>query len=126
MREYKEIKNKEKLLRQISKEKYEDEWYIEKAILCYQAQQEKTYTFFRDDTQEDILRKYNWCQRPCNTNMSLERFCINGEIEGWMSESLAEKRGLIQVDLNEFIWKFVQPLVKENIYLREKIKGIEL
>ncbi len=87
--------------------------------------QEKIYTFFRDDTQEKLLRRYNFCQRPADTNMSLRRFTDNGEIEGYMSESLAEHFGLIQVDLNEFIWKFVQPIIKENLCLkadRERLK----
>lgn len=100
------------LLRKISKEIYDNEFYIETAILSYQAQEEKTYTFFRDDEQKDELRKYSWCQRPDSTNMSLKRFTENGEIEGYMSESLAEHYGLQKVDLNEFIHKFVKPLVK--------------
>lgn len=112
-----EIKNKEDLIKQISKEKYGDEYFIEKAILSYKAQQEKTYTFFRDDSKEDLLRKYNWCQRPHEDNMSLHRFVSNGEIEGYMSESLAKNFGLIQIDLNEFIFRFVQPIIKENISL---------
>jgi len=41
-----EIENKEELLKKISKEQYEDEWFIGKAILSYKAQKEKTYTFF--------------------------------------------------------------------------------
>ena len=125
MREYNEIKNNEELLKQISKEKYGDEWFIEKAILSYQAQQEKTYTFFRDDEEVDLLKKYNWCQRPCNSNMSLCNFEINGEVCCWMSESLAEHHGLVQIDLNEFIHKFVKSLIKENIYLREIIQATE-
>lgn len=102
---------------------YGDEWFIEKAILSYQVQKEKTYTFFRDDKQTDHLKKYNWCQRPNSSNMSLCKFIENGEICGYMSETLAEKHGLTQIDLNEFIWKFVQPLIKDNILLKEKVGG---
>lgn len=124
-----EIKNEEQLLKEKSKEKFEDEYFIEKAILSYKAQQEKTYTFFRDEEEEDLLRKYNWCQRPCDSNMSLDRFVSNGEVEGYMSESLAERFGLIQVDLNEFIHKFVKAVIKENLHLKdlfekEKINGV--
>lgn len=108
------------LLRKISKEIYDNEFYIETAILSYQAQEEKTYTFFRDDEQKDELRKYSWCQRPDSTNMSLKRFTENGEIEGYMSESLAEHYGLQKVDLNEFIHKFVKPLVKYKLGLEEE------
>ena len=108
------------LLRKISKEIYDNEFYIETAILSYQAQEEKTYTFFRDDNQKDELRKYSWCQRPDSTNMSLHRFIGNGEIEGYMSESLAEHYGLQKVDLNEFMHKFVKPLVKYKLGLEEE------
>lgn len=114
-----EIEKTIELLRKISKEMYDNEFYIETAILSYQTQEEKTYTFFRDDEQKDELRKYNWCQRPDSTNMSLTRFTENGEIEGYMSESLAEHYGLKKVDLNEFIHKFVKPLVKYKLELKE-------
>lgn len=119
-----EIENKEELLKKISKEQYGDEWFIETAILSYERQQEKTYTFFRDDNQIDLLRKYNFCQRPDSTNMSLKRFTKNGEIEGWMSESLAEQFGLLQVDLNEFIHKFVKSIIKMNIQLETNNKKL--
>lgn len=115
-----EIRERIELLRKISKEIYDNEFYIETAILSYQAQEEKTYTFFRDDEQKDELRKYSWCQRPDSTNMSLKRFTENGEIEGYMSESLAEHYGLRKVDLNEFIHKFVKPLVKYKLGLEEE------
>lgn len=114
-----EIEKTIELLRKISKEMYDNEFYIETAILSYQTQEEKTYTFFRDDEQKDELRKYNWCQRPDSTNMSLKRFTENGEIEGYMSESLAEHYGLKKVELNEFIHKFVKPLVKYKLELKE-------
>lgn len=114
------MKNQIDLLRKISKELYGDEWFIVSAIFSYKNQQEKTYTFFLDNSQEDPLKKYSWCQRPNDTNMSLCRFETNGSVCGYMSESLAEKHGLIQIDLNEFIHKFVKPLIKENIFLKEK------
>lgn len=113
-----EIQNPEEMIKKISKQLYNDEYFIEKAIYTEKAQQNKTFTFFRDDTKNDI-QKYCWCQRPCDTNMSLHRFFKNGTIEAFMSESLAEEHGLIQIDLNEFIWKFVQPLIEENIKLRK-------
>ena len=113
---------KKNCIKKISKEKYEDKYFIEKAILSYKAQQEKTYTFFRDNSKEDLLTKYNWCQRPHSDNMSLHRFLLNGEIEAHMSESLAENFGLIQVDLNEFIFKFVQPIIKENVSIKSELE----
>ena len=111
------------LLRKISKEIYDNEFYIETAILSYQAQEEKTYTFFRDDEQKDELRKYSWCQRPDSTNMSLKRFTENGEVEGYMSESLAEHYDLQKVTLNEFIHQFVKPLVKYKLGMEEEISN---
>ena len=120
-----EIKNKEELLRKISKEKYQDEYFIEKAILTYEFQQGKTYTFFRDDSKDNLINKYNWCQRPHKDNMSLHRFISNGEIEAHMSESLAEHHGLTKIDLEEFIFRFVQPIVKENVELKSRLKTAE-
>lgn len=114
-----EIEKPIELLRKISKEMYGNEFYIETAILSYQAQEEKTYTFFKDNKQKNELKKYNWCQRPDSTNMSLERFTENGEIEGYMSESLAEYYGLQKVDLNEFIHNFVKPLIKNKLNFKE-------
>ena len=123
--EEKKEENKEELLKQISKELYKDEWFIEKAILSYKNQQEKTYTFYKDNSEEKILQKYNWCQRPCDTNMSLCRFVINGEVEGFMSESLVSHFDYIeQIDLNEFIHHFVKPLIKENIELKKDKKAL--
>lgn len=119
---YSEIKNPNELLRKISKELYNDEFFIETAVISYKAQQEKTYTFFKDNSQENLLQKYNWCQRPDDTTMSLCNFTNNGEVQGWMSESLAEHYGLEQITLNNFIHHFVKPLIKENIFLTEMIE----
>lgn len=57
--------------------------------------------------------------------MSLDRFVINGEVEGYMSESLAKHHGLVQVDLNEFIHKFVKVVIKENLSLKKKNEQLE-
>ena len=40
-----------------------------------------------------------------------------------MSESLAEEFGLVKVDLNEFIHKFVQPVIKDNLELKKERKN---
>lgn len=98
----------------------EDEDFIEAAIQTLKQQEGKTYTFFKNENEENPLYKYSWCQRPTESNMSLRKFCENGEIIGYMSESLAKEKGLIQVDLNEFIHKFVKPLVKENLKLKQE------
>lgn len=109
----------DKLIKTISKNLYNDEWFIEKSILSYKAQQEKTYTFYKNNSEKEFISKYNWCERPADTNMSLCNFNKNADVCCWMSESLAKKHGLEQITLNEFIFNFVQPIIKENI----KIKG---
>ena len=119
----KEIENKEKLLKQISKELYRDEWFIDKAILSYKAQQEKTYTFFKDITEDELLYQYNWCQRPCDTNMSLCRFEKNATVCGWMSESLAERYGLKQITLDDFMHYFVKKIIEENLRLKDQLEN---
>lgn len=119
---YSKIKNPNELLRKISKELYNDEFFIEAAVISYKAQQEKTYTFFKDNLADNLLYKYNWCQRPCDTNMSLHHFNKNATVSAWMSESLAERHGLEQITLNEFIYKFVKPLLEENIFLTEMME----
>lgn len=112
---------KTNLLKKISKKIYNDEWFIDKAIISFKAQQERTYTFFRDNSANNLLYKYNWCQRPCDTNMSLCHFEKNATVSGWMSESLAERHGLEQITLNEFIYYLVTPLIKENIEFKKQL-----
>lgn len=84
--------------------------------------EEKIYTFYRNEKEKGTLKEFNWCQRPCNSNMSLNTFCENGEIIGWMSESLATEQGLEQITLKEFIHRFVKPLVKENLELKKQYR----
>lgn len=109
------------LLRKISKENYNDEWFIDKAILSFKAQKEKTYTFFKDNSTDNFIHKYNWCQRPCDTNMSLCHFEKNATVCCCMSESLAEEKGLEQITLDDFIYQFVKPIIEENIKLKKEL-----
>lgn len=113
------LENNTNILHKISKEEYKDEWFIDNAILCYKAQNERVFTFFRNNSQKDWLKKYNWCQRPDNTTMSLKRFDHIGNVHGHMSESLAEHYGLEQIDLNTFMHEFVAKLVEELNNLKE-------
>ena len=112
---------KTNLLGKISKRLYNDEWFIYKAILSFKAQKEKTYTFFKDNSANNLLYKYNWCQRPCDTSMSLCHFEKNATVSGWMSESLAERHGLEQITLDDFIYQFVKPIIEENIKLKKEL-----
>lgn len=109
------------LLRQISKNNYNDEWFIDKAILSFKAQKEKTYTFFKDNSTDNFMYKYNWCQRPIDTTMSLRHFESNATVSCWMSESLAEEKGLEQITLDDFIYQFVKPIIEENIKLKKEL-----
>lgn len=117
-----ENNNKYEMLRELSRVLGENEYFLEKAMITYKEQQEKYYTFFKDNDSKNFLEKYNWCQRPCDTNMSLKRFNKNADVCCWMSESLAEQNGLEKIDLEEFIFSFVQPILKENINLKSKLE----
>lgn len=65
---------------------------------------------------------YCFCQRPCDSNMSLRCFLDNGEILGFMSESLVyEHDNIKEIDMNEFMHDFVKPLIKENFLLKSKL-----
>lgn len=66
---------------------------------------------------------YCFCQRPCDSNMSLHCFFENGEICGFMSETLVPGHSEIkEIDMNEFMYDFVRPIIKENMDLKEIIK----
>ena len=112
---------KTNLLGKISKRLYNDEWFIYKAILSFKAQKEKTYTFFKDNSTDNFMYKYNWCQRPIDTTMSLRHFESNATVSCWMSESLAEEKGLEQITLDDFIYQFVKPIIEENIKLKKEL-----
>lgn len=65
---------------------------------------------------------YCFCQRPCDSNMSLRCFLDNGEILGFMSESLVyEHDNIKEIDMNEFMHDFVKPLIKENFCLKSQL-----
>lgn len=74
---------------------------------------------------------YVWCCRCTDSNMSLHMFLENGEIQGYASEHydkwIENAKEVKQVDVCEFMHKFVKPLIaKVNKYdvLVEKIKEI--
>lgn len=69
---------------------------------------------------------YCFCQRPCESNMSLRCFLENGEILGFMSESLVfEHPEIKEIDMNEFMYYFVRPIIKDNYNLQQKIDKLE-
>lgn len=66
---------------------------------------------------------YCFCQRPVDSNMSLCCFFENGEICGFMSETLVPGHSEIkEIDMNKFMYDFVRPIIKENMELKEIIK----
>ena len=83
------------------------------------------YTFYKYENNPNGS-EYCFCQRPCDSNMSLRCFLKNGEILGFMSESLVYKHPEIkEIDLDDFIYDFVKPLIKENQQLKERIAYLE-
>lgn len=89
-------------------------------------QKGRVYTFYKDGATTNFWEQYIWCERPNSSTMSLNKFNENGEVCGFMSESLAgvnedEKQW---ISLNEFIHNFVKVIVKENIRLKKGMKNM--
>ena len=86
---------------------------------------DKKYKFYKYENNPEGS-DYCFCQRPCDSNMSLHCFLDNGEILGFMSESLVYKHPEIkEIDMNEFMHGFVKPLIKENQQLKEQLEASE-
>ena len=86
---------------------------------------DKKYKFYKYENNPEGS-DYCFCQRPCDSNMSLHCFLDNGEILGFMSESLVYKHPEIkEIDMNEFMHDFIKPLIKENQQLKEKLEKSE-
>ena len=86
---------------------------------------DKKYKFYKYENNPEGS-DYCFCQRPCDSNMSLHCFLDNGEILGFMSESLVYKHPEIkEIDMNEFMHDFIKPLIKENQQLKEKLEESE-
>lgn len=84
--------------------------------------EQQYYKFYKYDNNPDGS-DYCFCQRPCDSNMSLHCFLDNGEILGFMSESLVYKHPEIkEIDMNEFMHDFIKPLIKENQQLKEQLE----
>lgn len=86
---------------------------------------DKKYKFYKYENNPEGS-DYCFCQRPCDSNMSLHCFLDNGEILGFMSESLVYKHPEIkEIDMNEFMHDFIKPLIKENQQLKEQLERSE-
>lgn len=82
----------------------------------------KQYKFYKYDNNPNGS-DYCFCQRPVDSNMSLCCFLENGEIYGFMSETLVYKYPNIkEIDMNDFMFYFVKPLLKENQQLKQQLQ----
>ena len=97
----------------------------EKQELKKKLGEQQYYKFYKYDNNPKGS-DYCFCQRPCDSNMSLHCFLDNGEILGFMSESLVYKHPEIkEIDMNEFMHGFIKPLIKENQQLKEQLEASE-
>lgn len=84
----------------------------------------KEYKFYKCENNKEGS-DYCFCQRPVDSNVSLRCFLENGEILGFMSESLVFKHPEIkEIDMNEFMYHFVRPQIKETNDLKQALIDI--
>lgn len=82
----------------------------------------KEYKFYKYENNEKGS-DYCFCERPCDDNMSLKCFIENGEILGFMSESLVDNHDNIEeISLNEFAHDFIKPLINANFQNKNQQK----
>ena len=80
--------------------------------------EQQYYKFYKYDNNPDGS-DYCYCERPCDDNMSLRCFLENGEILGFMSETLVSAYDNIkEITMSDFMFEFVKPLIKENYIMR--------
>lgn len=105
-------------------------------VLKKQLEERKYYKFYKYENNPNGS-DYCFCERPCDSNMSLICFFENGELCGFMSETLVSNHDDIkEISLNEFAHKFIKPSINANFqnkkqqtkfikYLEDKIKICE-
>lgn len=87
-----------------------------------QLKEKKYYKFYKYENNP-YGSDHCFCERPCNSNMSLKCFFENGEICGFMSESLVDKHSKIEeISLNEFAHNFIKPLINANFQNKKQQK----
>ena len=87
-----------------------------------QLGEQQYYKFYKYDNNPDGS-DYCYCERPCDDNMSLRCFLKNGEILGFMSETLVSAYDNIkEITMSDFMFEFVKPLIKENYIMRTQQK----
>lgn len=87
-----------------------------------QFEKKKYYKFYKYENNSNVS-DYCFCERPCDSNMSLNCFLENGEICGFMSESLVDNHDNIEeISLNEFAHDFIKPLINANFQNKNQQK----
>lgn len=87
-----------------------------------QLEERKYYKFYKYENNP-YGSDHCFCERPCDSNMSLKCFFENGEIFGFMSESLVGNHDIIEeISLNEFAHDFIKPLINANFQNKNQQK----
>ena len=91
-----------------------DDLLKENQELKKQVEERKYYKFYKYENNP-CGSDYCFCERPCDSNMNLKCFFENGEICGFMSETLVSNHDNIEeISLNEFAHDFIRPLINAN------------
>lgn len=99
-----------------------DDLLKENQELKKQLEERKYYKFYKYENNP-YGSDHCFCERPCNSNMSLKCFFENGEICGFMSESLVDYHPKIEeISLNEFAHDFIKPLINANFQNKNQQK----
>ena len=92
------------------------------AELKKQLEERKYYKFYKYENNP-CGSDYCFCERPCDSNMNLKCFFENGEICGFMSETLVSNHDNIEeISLNEFAHNFIKPLINANFQNKNQQK----
>ena len=105
----------------LEKQKF-NELLKENQELKKQLEERKYYKFYKYENNPNGSN-YCFCERPCDSNMSLKCFFENGEICGFMSETLVSDHDNIEeISLNEFAHDFIKPLINANFQNKNQQK----
>lgn len=89
--------------------------------LLKQLEERRYYKFYKYENNPNGS-DYCFCERPCDSNMSLKYFFENGEICGFMSETLVSNYDIEEVSLNVFAHDFIKPLINTNFKNKKQQK----
>ncbi len=89
--------------------------------LLKQLEERRYYKFYKYENNPNGS-DYCFCERPCDSNMSLKCFFENGEICGFMSETLVSNYDIEEVSLNVFAHDFIKPLINTNFKNKKQQK----